>query len=405
MLNEIVQNRSMDLKSPGRDTGAVRESLDAVPAGAEVVVVGGGVVGLSVAFHLAEAGVRGVVVVERDLVGRGSSAKPVGGVRATFSDPGNILLGQRSLEAFEWFGAGIGLRQVGYLFLCRSEEEVAEVERSTRLQRSLGGSGRMVSAAEAVGLNPYLNGDALLAASFSPRDGHAEPGRVVAAYRAMAEDLGVVVCEGTEVVGIDFAGADIEAVQTDRGTVRTQRVVCAAGAWSARIGDMAGVPLPVEPVRRQIGITPPEAKLPTVPFTLDLSTTLYFHNCGDGLLLGISNPEQEPGFGRECSTEWRPAFDKAAQVVAPSLVGRELASGWAGLYENTPDHNALIGVSRQVHGFAYATGFSGHGFLQAPAVGEVVRDLYLGREPFMDPSSFHADRFAAAAPVRERHII
>jgi sarcosine oxidase subunit beta len=379
-----------------------------LPATAEVVVVGGGVVGMSIAFHLAEAGVRDVVVVERDRLGGGSSAKPLGGVRATFSDPVNIMLGRRSLEAFERLerAVGIGLRQVGYLFLCRGEEEVAAVEASTRLQQSLGGSGRMVTPADAVGLNPYLKGEALLAASFSPGDGHAEPARVVAAYRVAAEELGVTVHEHTEVIGIDRAGAAIEAVETTRGSIRVPRVICAAGAWSARIGDMAGVPLPVEPVRRQIGITPAEpAPPPTVPFTLDLSTTLYFHNHGDGLLLGISDPAQEPGFGREFSLEWQPAFDRAAAVVAPSLVGRQFASGWAGLYENTPDHNALIGVSRTVPGFSYATGFSGHGFLQAPAVGELMADLYLGRDSFMDPTPFSADRFARAAVLSELHII
>lgn len=379
--------------------------MKVLPRSAEVVVIGGGVIGLSIAFHLAEAGVRNVVVVERDSVGQGSSAKPLGGVRATFSDPGNIMLGQRSLEAFEQFGADIGLRQVGYLFLCRTEDSVAEVEASTALQRSLGGSGRMVSPAEAVELNPFLNGDALLAASFSPRDGYAEPGRVVAAYRTAAAELGVQVIEGAEVLRIDRTGAHINSVATTRGAIRTSRVVCAAGAWSARIGDMVGVPLPVEPVRRQIGITPGETGLPTVPFTLDLATTLYFHNSGDGLLLGISNPEQAPGFGRDFSLEWQPSFDRAASVVAPPLVGRTFASGWAGLYENTPDHNALIGTSATLPGFSYATGFSGHGFLQAPAVGEVVRDLFLGREPFLDPAPFHADRFAESAPVREVHII
>ncbi|MFC3492698.1 NAD(P)/FAD-dependent oxidoreductase [Glycomyces rhizosphaerae] len=379
--------------------------MKVLPRSAEVVVIGGGVIGLSIAFHLADAGVRNVVVVERDLVGQGSSAKPLGGVRATFSDPGNIMLGQRSLEAFEQFRADIGLRQVGYLFLCRTEDSVAQVEASTALQRSLGGSGRMVSPAEAVALNPFLNGDALLAASFSPRDGYAEPGRVVAAYRAAAVELGVRVIERAEVLGIDRTGAHINSVATTRGAIRTSRVICAAGAWSAPIGDMVGVPLPVEPVRRQIGVTPDEPGLPTVPFTLDLATTMYFHNSGEGLLLGISNPEQAPGFGRDFSLEWQPSFDRAASVVAPSLVGRTFASGWAGLYENTPDHNALIGASALIPGFSYATGFSGHGFLQAPAVGEVVRDLFLGREPFLDPAPFHADRFAESAPVREVHII
>jgi sarcosine oxidase subunit beta len=379
--------------------------LEVLPRSAEVVVIGGGVIGLSVAFHLASAGVRGVVVVERDSVGQGSSAKPLGGVRATFSDPGNIMLGQRSLEAFERFEVDIGLRQVGYLFLCRTEDSVAQVEASTALQRNLGGSGRMVSPSEAVRLNPFLSGDALLSASYSPRDGYAEPGRVVAAYRTAAIELGVRVIEGAEVLGIDRTGAQINSVATARGAIRTSRVVCAAGAWSARIGEMVGVPLPVEPVRRQIGVTPGEAGLPTVPFTLDLATTLYFHNSGDGLLLGISDAEQAPGFDREFSLDWQPAFDRAASVVAPSLVGRAFESGWAGLYENTPDHNALIGTAAELPGFTYATGFSGHGFLQAPAVGEVVRDLYLGREPFLDPAPFHADRFAESAPVREVHII
>ena len=142
------------------------------------------------------------------------------------------------------------------------------------------------------------------------------------------------------------------AVRTNRGLVRTDTVICAAGAWSQRIGEMAGVLLPVVPVRRQIGFTAPLMQpMPTVPFTLDLGSTLYFHNAGDGLLLGISDPGQSPGFGREFSYEWLAAFDKAAAVVAPSLVGVKLETGWAGLYENTPDHNALIGRAQAPRNF------------------------------------------------------
>ena len=388
---------------PGlRSPGSGEEPL---PASAEVVVIGGGVIGLSIACHLAEAGVRDVVVLERDLLGRGSSAKPLGGVRATFSDPGNIMLGQRSLEAYEAFGADIGLRQVGYLFLCRTEAEVAAVEASTRLQREMGGSGRLVPPAEAVRLNPFLAGDALLAASFSPRDGYAEPHRVVAAYRAAGRQLGVRHCEHAEVRDIARTDGAISAVETSRGVVRTARVICAAGAWSARIGEMAGVHLPVQPVRRQIGLTATGGPPPAIPFTLDLGTTFYFHGYDEGLLLGISDPDEVPGFDREFTRDWLPAFDRAAAVVAPALRRPDLRSGWAGLYENTPDHNALIGSATP--GFLYATGFSGHGFLQAPAVGELVRDVYLGRPPFMDPAPFSADRFAAAAvqEIHEVHII
>ena len=180
-------------------------------------------------------------------------------------------------------------------------------------------------------------------------------------------------------------------------------VVCAAGAWSTRLGEMLGVHLPVEAVRRQIGFTPGEAGLPTVPFTLDLSTTLYFHNYRDGLLLGIFRRGRGPGFLPRVHATAGPALRPAPLRWSrrPWSGGRSVG-GWAGLYENTPDHNAMIGKGCGVPGVLYATGFSGHGFLQAPAVGEIVRDLYLGREPFMDPTPFSADRFADSAPCCAR---
>ena len=342
-----------------------------LPAYASVTIIGGGAMGVSTAFHLAENGVGSIVVIERGLLGSGSSAKPLGGVRATFSDPGNILLAQRSLEAYERFGAefgvDIGLRQVGYLFLCRTEKELAAVESSTELQNRLGGSSEMVNPGRAVQLNPFVDPSVLLGASFSPRDGYAQPAQVVHGYADTARSLGVVFSEQTEVTGIDTHNGRVTAISTSRGRVRTDTVICAAGAWSQRIGEMAGVFLPIVPVRRQIGFTAALMQpMPTVPFTLDLGSTLYFHNAGDGLLLGISDAGQSPGFGREFSYEWVPASDEAAAVVAPSLVGVKLQGGWAGLYENTPDHNALIGRAQAPRNFLYATGFSGHGFLQAP---------------------------------------
>lgn len=388
-----------------------RRPTPALPVGGEVVIFGGGIMGTSIAYHLAQAGIKDIVLIERNVLGSGSSAKPLGGVRATFSDPGNIKLGQRSLEAYERFGemfrTDIGLRQVGYLFLCRNEAELLQVEESTHIQNQLGGSSRMVSPEEAHRMNPFLNPHALMAASYSPRDGFAQPSKVVRAYAEAALQLGVTICQETEVLDIDAAGGEVRSVHTNRGTIRTSTVICAAGAWSTRLGAMAGVHLPIEPVRRQIGMTAQMSRpLPTVPFTLDLSTTLYFHNYLNGMLLGISNQDQEPGFCREFDYQWLPAFNRAAEIVSPSLANQELEAGWAGLYENTPDHNAMIGSSDTVDGFMYATGFSGHGFLQGPAVGELVRDMYLGRESFMDPEQFSAARFVGElSQVREVHII
>lgn len=382
----------------------------AQPEAADVVVVGGGIMGLSTAWHLADRGVRNIVVVERAELGSGSSAKPLGGVRANFSDPGNILLGQRSLAAFErfpeQFGTDIGLQQVGYLFLCRSEHEVAELERATAVQNSMGVRSRMVGPDEAVALNPLLDRTPLVGASFSPADGFAAPALVVAGYAAAAQGLGVTLLDRTEVLGIQRTAHGIESVTTNRGTIRTPAVVCCAGAWSARIGQMAGVDLPVTPVRRLIGLTRQRPRpYPRVPFTIDLSTTFYFHNHRNGLLVGISHA-QEPGFAREFGYDWLREFDAAAAICAPAVQHPDLAQGWAGLYENTPDRNALIGQARELPGFFYATGFSGHGFLQGPAVGELVADLYLDRPSFLDASHFSADRFQGCAPtVREVNII
>lgn len=387
------------------------DDVAALPQSANIAIIGGGIMGTSIAFHLAEAGVGDIVVIERDTLGSGSSAKPLGGVRATFSDPGNIQLGQRSLEAFERFHEvfkiDIGLQQVGYLFLGRDETELVALESATRVQNSLGCSAHMVTPAQAVEINPLLRQAALLGGSFSPRDGFAEPSKVIQAYTEAAAQLGVTFCEHTEVLDIQRSGTATHEIHTSRGVIKVNAVIVAAGAWSQKIGDMVGVYLPVEPVRRQIGLTEQRAKpFPTVPFTLDLSTTLYFHNYWNGMLLGISNVDQEPGFCREFSYQWKTAFDQAAEIIAPSLAPLPLIAGWAGLYENTPDHNAMIGKAEHLDGVFYATGFSGHGFLQGPAVGELVRDLYLGRESFMEPTLFSAARFEGVrARITELHII
>ncbi|MFI6575886.1 NAD(P)/FAD-dependent oxidoreductase [Nocardiopsis sp. NPDC050513] len=382
-----------------------------LPESAEAVVVGGGIMGASIAHHLAEAGVTDVVVVERDRVASGSSGKPVGGVRAQFSDPVNVALGARSLEAFarlrETTGADISMERVGYLFLLRDPEDVPRFERNVALQNELGVPTRMVSAAEARRLCPYATGEGILGAAFSPDDGHARPAEAAWGFLRTAASRGVRLFENTAVLDITTTGAgDIRGVVTDRGTVRTSAVIVAAGAWSKQVGAMAGVDLPVEPLRRQIAITRPLSPTPPrVPFTIDFTTSMYFHNHEDGLLLGMSDPAQEYGFVTDYSGEWLAGFDDAARVCAPDLVGLPVDHGWAGLYEMTPDCNALVGRSRSVDGLLYATGFSGHGFLQAPAVGEVIRDLYLGVPPFVDVASLSVERFDTSPLRREFNVV
>lgn len=381
------------------------------PTSADVVIIGGGVMGASTAFHLAEVGVRNIVVVERGDLCCGSSGKPIGGVRAQFSDPLNIELGSRSLRAYQEFphrpGADIGLDTVGYLFLLDSEQQVSDFETGVELQNSLDVPSRMISPSEARRLCPYIRTDGLLAAAYSPADGHARPALVVQGYARAAARAGVTFATHTAVSGIHTAGNRITGVHTSRGSIACSTVICAAGAWSAQIGDMAGINLPILPVRRQLAFTAPLAPpAPRIPFTIDFASSGYFHNSDDGLLFGLADPDQEDGFDTTWTPEWLELFRAVARRRAPALADMESVSGWAGLYENTPDHNALIGRSAELPNFLYAAGFSGHGFLQAPAIGEVMRDLYLEREPFTDISPLSADRFRDGADIRpEAHVV
>ncbi len=383
----------------------------ALPGSAEVVVIGGGAIGTSIAFHLAEAGVTDVVLLERDELGAGSTCKAAGGVRAQFSDQINIELGARSLEAFTRFGQRPGqeidLHQVGYLFLLSTPEDVESFERDVKLQNALGVTSRMIDVAEAKQLSPLISTDGLLAAAFSPDDGHCTPESVVLGYATAARRLGATLLTGVTVSGIEVEGGEARLVVTDRGTITAGAVVCAAGAGSQAIGEMAGTALPVTPGRRQIVFTEPMPELPpVVPFTIDFATSFYFHREGRGLLLGMSDPDQEPGFHLGYSEEWLPRLGDAIAARAPQLLEVGLTDGWAGLYEVTPDHNALIGRSSTTPNFLYATGFSGHGFLQAPAVGEVIRDLHLDRAPFVDISPLTAERFTGGGSARpEEHIV
>jgi sarcosine oxidase subunit beta len=391
-----------------------------LPERASVVIVGGGVMGTSIAFHLAEAGVDGVLLLERDTLAAGSTSKAAGGVRAQFSDPLNIAMGARGLEAFEDFarrpGQDIDLHRVGYLFLLTTSDDVASFEQDVALQNSLGVQSRLLERAEAAALAPILHTDDVLAAAFHPGDGYCTPESVVLGYATGARRHGAAVLTGVEVRGIETHAAhggpaEIVAVLTSAGRVQTSTVVCAAGTWSAAVGAMAGVDLPVVPLRRQVLVTEPLSEPvaalvpPGMPMTIDFSTTFYLHPEGPGILLGMSDPDERPGFLLDRDDAWLPRLTEAIERRAPALLDVGIAHGWAGLYEMTPDHNALIGEATAPGRFLYATGFSGHGFLLGPAVGEIVRDLVLRREPFVDVSPLSADRFTGGATRPEHAVV
>jgi sarcosine oxidase, subunit beta len=381
-----------------------------VPSSAAVAVIGGGVIGLSTAYHLARRGVRDVVLLDKDALGSGSTSKAAGGVRAQFSDPVNVTLGARSLETFRnfsaLFGQEIDLHQVGYLFLLSTPESVAAFEANVALQNDLGIPSRMIGVEEARRLSPLVSTDGLLAAAYSPADGHCTPESVVLGYASAARRAGATLLPHCAATGIDVRDGCIVGVRTEAGTIRTDTVVCAAGAWSAEVGSWVGVDLPVTPLRRQILVTEPVPGLdPHTPFTIDFDTSFYFHAEGRGLLLGMSDPDETPGFKLTRSDGWLPRLGEAIERRAPALAEIGIAGGWAGLYEMTPDHNALVGRAETVENFLYAAGFSGHGFLMGPAVGEVMRDLYLGEETFVNIGGLSAARFADLDVRPELNIV
>ena len=372
-----------------------------------MVIVGGGVIGTSIAFHLAEAGVEDVLLLERGELGAGSTAKGAGGVRAMFSDELNVRIALRSLEAWTAFGERpaweIDLRQVGYLFLLSRPEDVAEFERGVEMQNRLGVPSRIVSADEAHELSPPAGMDGVLAGAFCPLAGHATPDGAVQGYASAARADGARIETHTNVTGLEPG-----TVLADTRTIETGCVICAAGPASAEVGAMAGAELDVRPERRRIAFTGELTGLPErVPMTIDFSTGFYFHREGPGLLFGTNDV---------CDTqdEWLERAEPVLRRRAPFLLDAPIAGGWWGDYEMTPDHNGLIGehavrASARDPGeaagapgrFLYATGFSGHGFQMAPAVGEIVRDLYLGREPFVDVSALAAGR----AERPERNVV
>jgi sarcosine oxidase subunit beta len=354
------------------------------------VVIGGGALGAATAFHLRRLGAEGVVLLERDALASGSTSKSAGGIRTQFADELNVRIALRSLAELEAMGDEIAFRRNGYLFLLDNEEDVAEFRRALELQRLLGVPSRELTPVEAGELVPQLSLDGLLAATYCARDGYATPEAVVQWY---ARESGATVLQGCAATGIEVRSGRIASVETGDGPIATDTVVCCAGVWSKHVGTLAGVELPVEGVARSMWFTPEDGGLPErLPLTIDFSTGFYIHREGPGLAFG----------GRERALE---DVAEAAARRLPVLAELPVRSSWWGWYDVSPDWNALVGEAASPSRFLYATGFSGHGFQQAPAVGEHLAELVVGREPTLDLSAFSADRFGRGATRPEAFVV
>lgn len=383
-----------------------------LPPTAAVVVIGGGVMGASTAYHLALRGCTDVVLLERqDFFGLGATGKCAGGIRYQFSTEVNIRLSQISLPMLDRFeeetGQAIDLRRCGYLILLTNEADVAQFQRNVALQHRLGVQTEWLDGDEVRRRVPLLAADDVLAATFHGRDGLADPNGVVAGYISAARRLGAKAYNGVEVTGIETEGGRVTAVQTNQGRIACGHVVNAAGPWSAVVSEMAAVPLPVTPIRRQMLTTTPLPEIPPdFPFVIDFAQSLYFHREGEGLLTGMSNPHQQPGFDERVDEGWELVHLEAAVERLPLLAKAGLQSHWAGLYEVTPDAHPIIGPVPQLENYTVVTGFSGHGFMHGPVAGLLTAEIVLdGRAHTLDISDLRYERFTENQLVGEYNVI
>jgi sarcosine oxidase subunit beta len=393
---------------------------------AEVVIIGGGCMGASVAYHLTRRGITDIVLVEREpVLASGSTGRNAGGVRHQFSHRANVRLSIESIRLLEHFqeevGAEIDFHQDGYLFLLSSQPSLDAFRASVSVQRSLGVDVEWLGPDDARRLAPGLNTDGVLAATYCARDGIADPNGVTMGFARAAQAAGAEICRGTEVVAIARQGDRIESVETTRGTIATRTVVNAAGPWAAGIGALAGVELPIVPSRRHIFIAPPPDARGWVRdagrghvdhlapdsrvMVIDFETSFYFHREGANVLFGMSDPNEQPGFDTTVRWDFLAEVVEVAVSRLPVLAETAVSHAWAGLYEITPDAMPIIGPAAALPGFHVIAGFSGHGFQHSPAAGRVLADLIAGRDPAFDCTPYAPERFVAGALRREGHVV
>jgi sarcosine oxidase subunit beta len=378
---------------------------------ADVVIAGGGVMGCALAYQLARRGVD-VMLLERSALGAESTGKCAGGVRQQFSSEHNVRIQMLAVKLLTQFEAEVGapadFRQNGYLFVLTRPQDVEDFQGLMEMWHRVGlEEARWLDPDEAQRLSPILNVDDVLGCTFCPTDGIASPADVTSGYASAARRHGARIREAVAVTGIEVTGGRVAGVQTSAGEVATRLLFNCAGAWSAAIGAMAGVEVPVLPYRRHIFVTDTFPAVPrSNPMTVDFATSFYFHPEGDGVLIGMSDRHEPPTFSQD--VDWG-LLERAVAVAerrAPMLAETaSIKTGWAGLYEVTPDHQAILGPAAEVEGFWCACGFSGHGFMQAPAAGLLVAQLLLDGRSELDISAFGHGRFARGELVAERNVI
>ena len=382
-----------------------------LPETADIVIVGGGVMGASTLYHLSARGMKNVVLLERnEFFGQEATGRCAGGVRYQFATEVNIKLSIESLPMLDRFKSEIGqdvnYRKCGYLFVLTNEKDVETFKHNVALQNKLGVETEWLTGDEVRRKVPYMNFEDAMAGTFSPNDGLVDPNSVVMGYMGASLKLGAKAYTDIEVIGFELEGDRISGVKTNQGVIRTPIVVNAAGPWAGLVGKMAGVDIPITSLRRQMFTTTPLSGLPgDFPFVIDFAQSLYFHREGEGVLTGMSNPNETHAFDENVDEKWELVNLEAAISRMPMLEKAGMMSHWAGLYEVTPDAHPIYGKT-PVEGFYIVGGFSGHGFMHGPVSGKLMAEIILeGKAATLDVSQLDLARFVEGRLIREYNVV
>jgi sarcosine oxidase, subunit beta len=382
---------------------------------ADVVLIGGGIVGSSIAYHLVASGCKSVLVIERESAqGKGSTGKSMGGVRAQFSTPVNIQMSLYSIPFYASFEERLGYpcdyRPQGYLFCATTDKHLAYLRANYEKQIALGLKNvRLLGGDKIRSWFPQLRADDIVGGSFCSTDGFVDPYSGMVGFMTWASEHGATLWKNAYVTGITRdAGGSFE-VATARDRVSTRAVVNCAGAWAAPLAKMVGIELPVEPLRRMLVPTEPFDQFPhTAPMIIDMSTGFHFRPESRGFLLAWNDPEETPGYKTDFDAGFIEKILMRAADRVPMFENVEInpKRAWAGLYEMTPDHHPILGESPDVPGFFFANGFSGHGVMHAPATGKILGDLILGgKTDLIDASLLNSSRFAEGRMIHETAVL